>query len=120
MGRITAVENLSLDGVMQAPGRADEDERGGFAHGGWAVPFNDEVMGQKMATGMADSGLMRTLVAAGLVDQYTLLIHPIVLGGGLRLFADDAPMSRLQLIDSVTTTTGVVIATYRPEGGHDA
>ena len=38
MRKIAAVESISLDGVMQAPGRPDEDERGGFAHGGWAVP----------------------------------------------------------------------------------
>ena len=38
--RIIAVTNLTLDGVMQAPGRPDEDRRGGFEHGGWAAPFN--------------------------------------------------------------------------------
>ena len=36
MRTLVVVENLSLDGVMQAPGRADEDERGGFTYGGWA------------------------------------------------------------------------------------
>src|SRR5215207_9269785 len=39
MGRIIVFTNLTLDGVMQAPGRPDEDRRGGFAHGGWAAPF---------------------------------------------------------------------------------
>jgi acyl-coenzyme A thioesterase PaaI-like protein len=43
MSRITAVENVSLDGVMQAPGQPDEDRRGGFAHGGWAVAYSDDV-----------------------------------------------------------------------------
>jgi hypothetical protein len=38
MSRVVAIENLTLDGVMQAPGRADEDTRDGFAHGGWAAP----------------------------------------------------------------------------------
>ena len=47
MRKITAVESISLDGVMQAPGRPDEDERGGFAHGGWAVPYAaDPVQGR--------------------------------------------------------------------------
>ena len=38
---VVVVESVTLDGVMQAPGRPDEDERGGFAHGGWAVPYDD-------------------------------------------------------------------------------
>jgi dihydrofolate reductase len=58
MRKLVAVENVSLDGVMQAPGRADEDLRGGFAHGGWAVPYQDAVMGQAMAEGMSDVGPM--------------------------------------------------------------
>ena len=37
MGKPVAIENLSLDGVMEAPGRPDEDVRGGFTHGGWAT-----------------------------------------------------------------------------------
>jgi len=39
MGKIIVITNLTLDGVMQAPGRSDEDSRGGFEHGGWAAPF---------------------------------------------------------------------------------
>src|SRR5215467_819346 len=39
MSKVIVFTNLSLDGVMQAPGRPDEDRRGGFLHGGWAVPF---------------------------------------------------------------------------------
>src|SRR5581483_11494094 len=41
MRRLIAVEHLTLDGVMQAPARPDEDVRGGFVHGGWAAPFAD-------------------------------------------------------------------------------
>lgn len=55
--------------------------------------------------------LVRTLAAAGLVDRYVLLIHPLVLGTGLRLF-DGAEFGPLRLVDSVTTGTGVIIATY--------
>src|SRR5260370_17315670 len=39
MGKIVVITNLTLDGVMQAPGHSDEDPRGGFEHGGWAAPF---------------------------------------------------------------------------------
>jgi dihydrofolate reductase len=192
MSRIVAVESLSLDGVMQAPGRADEDTRGGFAHGGWAVPFRDAVMGGVMAQGMAQAGpllfgrrsyedffsvwphrkdnpytavlnnsqkyvasttlaeplpwqnstlldrdavravgelktrldkdivvlgsglLLDSLIRHNLVDEFVLLIHPLVLGRGRRLFADDLDRIALRLVTSVTTTTGVVIATYQP------
>ena len=66
MARLVAVESITLDGVMQAPGRPDEDTRGGFEHGGWAIPYNDEVMGQEMGKRMAQGG-------------------PLVLGSGQRL-----------------------------------
>jgi dihydrofolate reductase len=187
MGRITVVNHVSLDGVMQAPGRPDEDLRGGFAHGGWAQAGNDPVIGTVMAEGMgrgnalllgrrtyedfadywprqADSPftpvleathkyvasrtltegswsnttiltgdaagavatlkqsenvtifgsgeLIRSLIGQGLIDVWMLLIHPRVLGSGQRLFAADGPPAMLRLTDSVTTTTGVVIATY--------
>jgi dihydrofolate reductase len=191
MRRIVVLESLSLDGVMQAPGRADEDVRGGFRHGGWAAPFRDSVLGAVMAQGMADIGpllfgrrtyedffkvwpgrrdnpysevldnaeklvasrtlteplpwknsvllkgdaaravarlkeepgqdilvmgsgdLVRSLMRQGLPDVYTLVIHPLVLGSGQRLFPDEGPFSALRLVESKTTTTGVVIATYR-------
>jgi dihydrofolate reductase len=183
---------MSLDGVIQAPGRPDEDARGGFDRGGWAVPYNDDVMAQKMGEGMASSGtmlfgrrtyedffgfwpqqtdnpftpylnqttkyvvsstlteplpwensillsgdptasvtklkaesgpdlgivgsgeLVRSLLAAGLIDRYVLLIHPLVLGQGRRLFDDRGPGADLELVDSVTTSKGVIIGTYEP------
>jgi dihydrofolate reductase len=191
MRRIVVTENLSLDGVMQAPGSVDEDLRGGFTHGGWAAPYNDEVKGKAMAEGMAQAGpllfgrrtyerffkvwpgrtdnpytavldnsqkyvasrtltaplpwqnstllegdaadavarlkeqpgkdivvlgsgaLVRSLMRRSLVDELVLLIHPLLLGSGLRLFADDGTFDTLELVDSKTTTKGVVIATYR-------
>ena len=195
MPRIVAVVSLTLDGVMQAPGRPDEDTRGGFPHGGWAQPYTDEVMaktmGERMARaaggvlllgrrtyqdlygywpmqppnpytdslnkaekhvvsstlteplpwqnstlvagdvpeavaklkattdiGVLGSGeLCRTLMAHDLIDEYVLLIHPLVLGTGTRLFPAGAAVADLELADSVTTTTGVVIASYRVRGG---
>jgi dihydrofolate reductase len=53
MGKITVVNNVTLDGVMQAPARPDEDTRGGFAHGGWAIPYQDPVLARKMGAMMA-------------------------------------------------------------------
>lgn len=195
MSQIVVVENLSLDGVMQAPGRPDEDPRGGFAHGGWAMPYNDAVKGRVMASGMTKAGpllfgrrtyedfysvwpsrkgnpfsavldnalkyvasrtlrqplawknsillegdadgdaagavarlkeqpgpdivvlgsgeLVRSLQRCGLVDEYVLQIHPLLLGTGRRLFADDGVLACFTVADAQTTTTGVVIATYR-------
>ncbi|MEU7908757.1 dihydrofolate reductase family protein [Actinoplanes sp. NPDC049118] len=196
MGEVVVVENLTLDGVMQAPGGADEDLRGGFRHGGWARPYADHVAAETMGGGMGADGamlfgrrtyeqfhgfwagqtdgnpytevlnrkhkyvasrgpagplpwanssplageataavaalkrevagdlvvlgsgeLVRSLAAAGLVDVYLLSIHPLILGTGTRLFADGAAAyRRLRLTGTVTTTTGVMIATYRPAG----
>jgi dihydrofolate reductase len=190
MSKVVVTTNVSLDGVMQAPGRADEDTRGGFAHGGWAIPYDDNIKAAAMGRGMARAGVMllgrrtyedffavwphrtdnpfteylnnaqkyvasrtltdplpwenstllsgdaiatiaalreqdgpdmsvigsgelvRSLTARGLVDTYVLLIHPLLLGSGQRLFAEDAPPTNLQLVDSVTTSKGVVLATY--------
>jgi dihydrofolate reductase len=192
MRKIVAVISLTLDGVMQAPGRPDEDRRGGFEYGGWALAYHDPVMMKAMGEGMAQGAdllfgrrtyedffavwpgrkdnpftavldnsrkyvasrtlreplpwqnstllsgdaaetvprlkeqpgkdltvlgcgdLMHTLMRHGLVDVYVLLIHPLVLGRGRRLFNDDAPRSALRLVNSVPTTTGVIIATYHP------
>jgi dihydrofolate reductase len=191
MRKVIVFENLTLDGVMQAPGRRDEDLRGGFQHGGWATPYADPVLGSLVGEGMANTGalllgrrtyedlhaywpnqtdnpftavlnntqkyvasttlkeplawsnstllkgdvpeavagvkaqpgkdivvlgsgeLVRTLMKHNLVDQYVLLIHPLVLGSGRRLFADGGAFAPLRLIDTKTTTTGVVIATYQ-------
>ena len=60
---------------------------------------------------MGSGNLIDSLMAAGLIDQYMLMIHPLVLGTGRRLFGGGVHAS-LRLTDSVTTTTGVVIATY--------
>jgi dihydrofolate reductase len=193
MRKVVVFTSLTLDGVMQAPGRPDEDTRGGFAHGGWATAYNDPVMASVAAEGMADTGpillgrrtyedffsfwphqtdnpftevldntqkyvasatlseplrwrnstllegdaadavarlkeqpgrdmvvlgsgeLVQSLRRRNLVDRYVLLIHPLILGTGRRLFPDGAAPATLRLVDSKTTTTGVVIATYDEE-----
>jgi dihydrofolate reductase len=63
---------------------------------------------------LGSGGLVRSLMRANLVDEYVLLIHPLVLGSGRRLFPDGGPSAALGLVDTKTTTTGVVIATYQP------
>jgi dihydrofolate reductase len=193
MPRIVVVNSLTLDGVMQSPGRPDEDTRDGFTHGGWAVRYGDEVMAKAMGERMSRDGVLllgrrtyqdlygywpqqpanpyterldktrkyvvsrtlteplpwqnstlvsgdvpeavaklkasadvgvlgsgelcRTLMAHDLVDEYVLLVHPLVLGTGRRLFPDGSPVADLELTDTGTTTTGVVIGHYRVRGG---
>jgi dihydrofolate reductase len=65
---------------------------------------------------MGSGILIGSLMAANLIDEYLLMIHPLVLGSGRRLFADGTQAS-LQLVDSLATSTGVLIATYGPTGG---
>jgi dihydrofolate reductase len=190
MGKIVVINNVTLDGVTQGLGRPDEDTRGGFEHGGWGIPYADQLQGETMAKSMAEtrgillgrrtyedfysywpkqadnpytevlnqtpkyvasttateplpwqnstllSGVLAAEVAAlrdrtdgaiavlgsgelvrwlaeqDLVDEYLMLIHPLVLGSGTRLFPKNGPRRALRLTDAVVTTTGVVIATY--------
>lgn len=58
MSKVVVTNHLTLDGVMQAPGRPDEDRRGDFEHGGWAPPYGDSVMARVMGEGMARGGAM--------------------------------------------------------------
>ncbi len=193
--RLVVSEFMSLDGVVQAPGGAQEDTDGGFSHGGWSMPFFDPAtMGaavndaieatdallfgrrtwQTMAAAWparagdpfadqmnavkkyvasrtlrqedltwtnssllppddvvgavrklkAQDGrdlqvvgsptLARTLIGDGLVDEYRLMIEPITLGGGKRLFPDDGVARRLELVSTTLASTGVQICLYRP------
>lgn len=60
--------------------------------------------------------LLRTLLAAGLIDEYRLLIYPLVLDRGKRLFDENTPEHALTRTDSLTSSTGVTLNTYRPAG----
>ena len=64
---------------------------------------------------MGSGGLIGSLMAAALIDEYLLMIHPLVLGSGRRLFPDGVELS-LRLTDSVASAGGVLIATYEPVG----
>jgi dihydrofolate reductase len=58
--------------------------------------------------------LVQTLIASDLVDSYRLMVHPLVLGSGKRLFRDGTTPTKLQLVNSLATTTGVLILDYEP------
>ena len=193
MRKLVVSEFVSLDGVMQAPGGADEDTEGGFAQGGWTHPYwHDDIgahffeamrqtdallLGRKTWQGHAgafepmpagdpfgdvmngmpkyvvsttltsasawrnstliardvveevralkardgknittdgSSVLVHTLARHDLVDEYNLLVYPLVLGGGKKVFAD-GPRVNLRLIDSQPFPSGVVLMRYAVE-----
>ena len=196
MRKIIVSEFMSLDGVVQAPGGADEDTEGGFTRGGWTHPYwHDEIgvefdhamreadallLGRKtwqihggafepmaegdpfgdvmnaipkyvVSTTLGDASawrnstlikdnvveqvralkeqpgknilidgssvLIHTLAHHDLVDEYHLMVYPLVLGGGKKLFADGAPLT-LRLAEARPLPTGVVLMRYvveRPE-----
>jgi dihydrofolate reductase len=192
MRKIVVAEFMSLDGVMQAPGGADEDTDGGFAHGGWTIPYWHDSIGAHFfaAIAQADSFLLgrktwqthgeafdpmpagdpfgdvmngmqkyvvsttlasadawrnstlisdnvveqvralkerpgkdiyidgssvlvHTLARHDLVDEYSLLVYPIVLGGGKKVFPAGLDLN-LRLIESHTFPSGVVLMRYAP------
>ncbi|HEY0502910.1 MAG TPA: dihydrofolate reductase family protein [Lysobacter sp.] len=192
MRKLIVAAFITLDGVMQAPGGPEEDTSGGFAHGGWIVPYADgsgEVMGgvfarpfdlllgrrtydifagywphvaegaphrhiadlfngagKHVATHHPDtlawqnshalgadvvatvralkksrgpdlvtqgsSELVHQLLATDLVDELRLLVHPLLLGPGKRLFEEHAQASAFRLEASKATSTGVLVNRY--------
>ena len=196
--RIILSDFISLDGVVQAPGGREEDTDGGFAHGGWSMPFFDpetmgpvlgEVMDQTASllfgrrtwgvmaaawpgragdpfadqmnaiekfvvsrtlsadeaasrwnnTTLLDPGdaigairqlrdrdgdggiqvmgsasLALQLVEHDLVDEYRLMLEPVLLGGGKTIFPADGRSRALELVSVTPAKTGVLICTYRP------
>ena len=81
----------------------------------------DEVAALKQAEGkrmiiQGSSTIYPELLARGLIDELTLMIFPVTLGRGKRLFANGTPVDRLEMIDHRVTAKGAVIATYKPDG----
>jgi dihydrofolate reductase len=193
--RVILCDFMSLDGVVQAPGGKGEDDDGGFAHGGWSMPYFDvatmgpaigEVMERTEAllygrrtwqvmaaawpgragdpyadrmnalpkyvasrtltpgdmtwnttllppddaiSGVRDlreregvalqvwgsASFARQLVEADLVDEYVVLLEPILLGGGKRVFPDDGAARPMELVSVVQAATGTLVCTYRPK-----
>jgi len=196
---LTVTTNISLDGVMQGPGGSDEDRRGGFERGGWAIPLLDsqaadhingvyggataflfgrrtyEIFAGSWGTGswgeqqgnnpvsvalnsrpkyvvsttltdpqwagttvlkgdvaaavrdlrarqdgelvVPGSGvLVRWLLASNLVDRLDVLIYPVIVGQGTRLFPDTGPDRALDLVGSRVTSGGITIQTWRLAG----
>jgi dihydrofolate reductase len=70
----------------------------------------------KDITIIGSGALVRSLLRDGLLDELRLMVHPVVLGGGKRLFEDGSDQTALNLVDSKTFSTGVVVLTYRPPG----
>jgi dihydrofolate reductase len=194
MRKVIANEFMSLDGVVQAPGAADEDTDSGFAHGGWHLRYFDDLSQERVLKGIVEAGgfllgrrtyeifaaywpnapqeeqviaeplntkpkyvasrtltdplewqnstlldgdvteavaalkreqggdlhmigsteLVQTLLEHGLVDELRLMIDPVTLGGGKRLFRDDGELRSLRLVNGEVTTTGAILATYAP------
>jgi dihydrofolate reductase len=192
MRKVIADEWMTLDGVIQAPGQADEDRTGGFQHGGWHVGYFDDIAQRRVVESVVKAGgfllgrrtyeifaahwpnaseeeqvlaeplnskpkyvasrtlieplawqnstvlqgdvaevvaalkredgedlhvigssqLVQTLVEHGLVDEFRVMIDPVVIGGGKRLFRDDGVLRPLRLVDHQVTTTGAILATY--------
>src|ERR671931_171966 len=134
MRKVIVNEFMSLDGVAQAPGGADEDPSGGFAHGGWHMRYMEDEQAQqwvlegivaaalsalKQESGgdlhvIGSTELVRTLVESDLVDEFRLMIDPVLLGGGKRIFRDDGLHRSLRLVDGQVTRAGAILATYAP------
>ncbi|HEX6510364.1 MAG TPA: dihydrofolate reductase family protein [Chloroflexota bacterium] len=194
--KLTTITHVSVDGVMQGLGGSDEDRRGGFERGGWALPLFDNeaatfvnqvfqradaflfgrrtyeifagswgvmpdpdnnpiagplntrpkyvasttltdpqwadttvlsgdvvaAVGELKATRGGElqvhgsASLVRWLFDHQLVDEITLLVYPVIIGQGTRLFPDTGPDAALDLVESRSTPKGVTIQVYRPTG----
>jgi dihydrofolate reductase len=193
MRKIVVSEFVSLDGVMQAPGGQDEDTAGGFAHGGWTLPYWHDEIGAHFAQVMSESDafllgrktwqlhggafepladddpfagvlntmpkyvvsttltsaaawrnstlisgnvveevralkarpgknividgssvLLHTLARHDLIDEYRLIVYPLVLGGGKKVFPDGARVN-LRLVEARPLPSGVVLTHYTVE-----
>ena len=192
MRKLTVLEHISLDGIIQAPGGPDEDPSGGFDYGGWIAPYSDEVLGtalrrqmnlpfdlllgrktfeiwaqywpyhadawpgvdtatkyiasntltshewqpsvflsgdirEKVAEITGQPGpdlnvwgsgdLIQTLMRHDLVDAFWLMVYPVTLGAGKRLFAGGTIPAAFRVTESTVTPTGVMVVKYERAGG---
>lgn len=118
---------ITLDGVMQTPGGPEEDPTGDFTYGGWnnstlikgnvvqAIKDLKEQKGPDIQV-HGSSNLIQTLLKHDLIDEFRVWIFPVTIGKGKNLFGEGTQPANLKLIDSKTSTTGVIIATYEPAG----
>jgi dihydrofolate reductase len=178
MRKITVLEHITLDGVIQAGGGPDEDTSDGFAYGGWAAAFDDDAIGaavkkmlempvdlllgrktfdiwaafwpqhgdiwpnvntatkyvasntmtssEKVAELKQGDGpdlhiwgsgnLLQTLMKHDLVDNFWLMIYPITLGEGKRLFAEGTIPAAFKVAESIVGSTGVILINYERNG----
>jgi dihydrofolate reductase len=194
MRKVIVTEWMTLDGVVQAPGAADEDTSGGFEHGGWHLRYFEDISMSWVVENVVEAGgyllgrrtyeilsgywpkaseeeqviaqplntrpkyvasrtltdplewenatvlqgdvaeavsslkqegggdllvigsteLVQTLIEHDLVDEFRVMIDPLVVGGGKRIFRDDGTLRPLRLVGSQVTTTGAILATYAP------
>ncbi len=110
MSKVVVAGNLTFEGVLQAPGRPGEERRGGFEHGGWAVPCGDSVLAREMGEGMAKGG---ALLPGRRTYEDFAAFWPYQKDNRFRLFADRSSSAALRLAGTVTTATGVVLAAYQ-------
>jgi dihydrofolate reductase len=103
------VASTTLDNV-------DEWANSTLIKGDLATAINQLKAGEGKNISVAGSpGLVRSLLDQDLLDELVLLIHPVIAGEGRKkLFADDTPLKKLELVSAQPTSSGVVIATYRP------
>src|ERR1700733_11594351 len=191
MRRIIVLEHITLDGVIQAGGGPEEDTSGGFAYGGWAAPYNDDIIGaalqkqmnmpfdlllgrktfdiwaafwpqhadvwpavntatkyvasntissaewqpsvflngdiaEKVAKLKQEQGpdlhiwgsgnLLQTLMKHDLVDVFWLMIYPITLRSGKRLFADGTIPAAFKVTEAIVGSDGVILVNYERAG----
>ena len=191
MRKIIVLEHISMDGVIQAPGGAEEDPSNGFKFGGWSAPYQDDVLGSalkkhldtpcdlllgrktfdiwegywphhseywpgvmtatkyvasntrtssewqpsvflggdvaaKVAEIKQQAGpdihvwgsgnLLQTLMKNDLIDTFWLMIFPVTLGKGKRLFADGAIPAAFKVTETIVTPKGVIVADYERAG----
>ena len=115
--KLTTMTQVTVDGVMHGNGAAsDEDRRSGFERGGWAMGvFGDETMTFIDQTYQRADAFLFGRRTYELFAGY-LLVVPVILGQGTRLFPDTGPDRALELVASRVTPGGVTIQVYRPDG----